>query len=173
MFRRWTCLIALVLLALPAAAAPPVALEFHYDVAANASVAVVRATGTNEILARTEWEGRLPLGRDLEGRTVVPTVVLARLRDILDEASSSEGSAETSAAGAAKWVRSFMGDYADAPASTVGDGLLSLIVSREKSWWCGEKTMPDMSCPGDCKPADNSGPKECRGCGCAGEKEWP
>jgi len=55
--------------------------------------------------------------------------------------------------------------------SEIPGNVLSAVLGAEKSWYCGERALPDGHCPSDCTPTDN--PKTCGGCGCAGEKTFP
>ncbi|RMD65631.1 hypothetical protein D6833_02670 [Candidatus Parcubacteria bacterium] len=171
--RTFFMVAALVLLLavgmLPAAAAgsnAPFSLETHYNLVEGTSLVVMRNEHTDAALAQVPWEGRLPLGVDAKtGATILPTRLLAQLRDILDDSSAPE------AWDAAQWLRSFMGQYADSPASEIGRQWLSAILGQEESWWCGERVHPDNSCPGNCTPKDNPG--TCSGCGCKGHKIFP
>ncbi|RMD65632.1 hypothetical protein D6833_02675 [Candidatus Parcubacteria bacterium] len=150
----------------PAAAGDGAAFSFelHYDPATRTSVAIVRSGSTGAELARVPWEGRLPLGADVaSGAPLVPARLIAQLRDILDGMPSAE------AQEAAARMRIFLGEDCNTPACDIGDFSFAAVLGGTiEVWWCGERILPDFTCPLNCDPLDS--PKVCSGCGCSGYK---
>ncbi len=167
------CCLAWVLAVGSAAASPEQAGQpiFHFELAYDASTGTSSAFiyGTlsrADIAAVKSWRGKLPVGYAADvGGSFVPTRLLGHLRDQLQNSTAPERDA------ALNWILDRMGSYSAMPTSSIPESVLSLVLGKEKSYWCGERTMPDGHCSSNCTASDN--PRTCSGCGCAGEKTWP
>jgi hypothetical protein len=158
MTRRNASLLGLVaLLALAASAGAAQRVTFHADAVSGTTLAVLETHG-GEAIASPTVAGSVPYTERATGLPLVPTRLLALLRD--DAAAQPGGRA------AEAWLRGLLGDLADAPSSAVSSREMTTVLAGETSNWCGTLVDGDRRCPTDCKPSDD--PKTCSGCGCAG-----
>ena len=109
-------------------------------------------------LAEAHWKGALPSGY-AEGGFYLPAVVLARLRDQVETRRDPESPE------ALAWLRSVLGDGADAGAESLASDSLVLVQSTPVYHWCG-KAMVKGECPSDCTTTNSV--TECGGCCCSG-----
>jgi hypothetical protein len=119
-------------------------LELRWDRTSGDSTAVVRVSG-GVVIAEYPWDGPLPSAYDSQDEDIeIPTLIVAALRDLLEQSSDPE------AAAALSFIEELLGAHATTPLPQVPSSLRTQVhyADYQIGEWCGTAIGPAGECEG-------------------------